>query len=150
MIHEVGDIVVPNVFLWYSSRLEKTDVNKDNRDSFIEKKLFIENFSEQKDYYVEDFGLSLWGILVSDAPSTPWIELHEKLMLAYEADVYVEQNVFPALEVLSGDEVPTMLLAWVVEGKIHSKYPNIDPLELTIKNLMTTIELLEDNDEAES
>ncbi|GAB0174639.1 MAG: hypothetical protein HHAS10_05180 [Candidatus Altimarinota bacterium] len=150
MIHEVGDIIVPNVFLGYSKALEKADVHKENRDSFIEEKSFIENFSEQKDYYVEDFGLSLGGILVSQAPENPPLELHEKMMLAYEADIYTESNVFPALEVLSSDEVPTMILAGITRGKTHAKYPSIDPIDFTIKNLMTTLELLEDSDESES
>jgi hypothetical protein len=32
-------------------------------------------------------------------------------MLAYEADVFVSEDVFSALEVLTSDEIPTMILA---------------------------------------
>jgi hypothetical protein len=32
-------------------------------------------------------------------------------MLAYEADIYTSDDVFPALEVLSSDEVPTLILS---------------------------------------
>ena len=143
MIHEVWDVIVANVFLKYSPNLENVEITKENRDSFIEEKVFIENFHEQKDYYVEDFWLSLWGILVSGAKENPSNEYHEKLMLAYEADIYVAENVFSAIDVLSSDEVPTLILAWAISGKPHSKYEHITPVEFTIKNLTTTIQLLE-------
>lgn len=143
MIHEVGDIVVPNVFLEYQKKLEEFEIGKENRDSFVGKQVFIENFSEQKDYYVEDFGLSLWGILVSGSRKDPSLEFHEKLMFAYEADIYTTDDVFPALEVLSSDEVPTLILSWIIAWKHHAKYPQVNPIEFTLKNIMTTIELLE-------
>jgi hypothetical protein len=55
LIHEVGDVIVPNVFLEYQKKLEEVEIGKENRDSFVGKQFFVENFSEQKDYYVEDF-----------------------------------------------------------------------------------------------
>ena len=84
MIHEIGDVIVPNVFLEYQKEIESTEITKENRDSFVGRKQFVENFPEQKDYYVEDFGLSLGGILVSGAKDAPSETFHEKLMLAYE------------------------------------------------------------------
>lgn len=144
MIHEVWDIIVPNAFLEYSNTLASVEIGKDNRDHFVERKMFIENFTEQKDYYVEDFWLSLWWIVVSWSPIEPSPEMQEKLLLAYEADAYVASDIFPALETLTSDEIPTILLAWVISGKKHSKYGEIEGAELVIKNILTTINLLED------
>jgi hypothetical protein len=150
MIHEIGDVVVPNVFLEYQEKLEEVEIGKENRDNFIGRKVFIENFREQKDYYVEDFWLSLWGILVSGALAKPSVEFHEKLMLAYEADIYVTDDVFPALDVLSSDEVPTIILSWIVDGKTHAKHTQVDPVEFTFRNMLTTIQLLEEVAESEA
>lgn len=150
MIHEIGDVILPNVFFWYSSLLEKNDINKENRENFISKQVFIENFQEQKDYYVEDFGLSLWWILVSWAPKSPSLELHEKLMYAYEWDVYVSDDIFPALDTLSLDEVPTMILVGIQAWKTHSKYGNVIADEIVIKNIITTIDFLEAESEEEA
>ena len=65
-------------------------------------------------------------------------------MLAYEGDVYVPSDVFPALDALTSDEIPTMILAGIISGKKHSKYGEIDGETLALKNIMTTISLLED------
>ncbi len=142
-IHEVGDVIVPNVFFKYSPKLETTTIDKDNREWFIEETRFLETIWEQKDYYVEDFWLSVWGIMVSSAPDRPSQEMHEKLMLAYEGDVYIPDDVFPRLDTLTEDQIPGLLFAAIIEWKKHSKYTNASPQELAVRNIMTTIELLE-------
>lgn len=59
MVHEIGDVIVPNVFFSYDPRLKSAELDEQNRDTFIENPKFLTSFLEQKDYYVEDFGLSL-------------------------------------------------------------------------------------------
>lgn len=55
MVHEIGDIIVPNVYFSHDTALEKQEVTKENRDSFVKNPRFFETLTEQKDYYVEDF-----------------------------------------------------------------------------------------------
>ena len=55
VVHEIGDIIVPNVFIPYDQHLEETMITRDNRDTFGKNARFLEIFDEQKDYYVEDF-----------------------------------------------------------------------------------------------
>lgn len=52
-------MIVPNVFLPYEKALSNTEITKANRDTLIRDPRFLDTFSEQKDYYVEDFGLSV-------------------------------------------------------------------------------------------
>lgn len=64
MVHEEGDIILPNVFLSYNPLIEITNVDESNRDTFLGQADFLESYNEQKDYYVEDYGLSIGGIAV--------------------------------------------------------------------------------------
>lgn len=91
VMHEIGDVIVPNVFLSYDALLKDREITKENRDTLAENPRFLEVFDEQKDYYVEDFGLSVGGIVVDRAPEAPSDDLAGKMMLAYEADVYVRE-----------------------------------------------------------
>lgn len=91
VMHEIGDVIVPNVFLSYDASLKDREITKENRDTLAENPRFLEVFDEQKDYYVEDFGLSVGGIVVDVAPEVPSDDLAGKMMLAYEADVYVRE-----------------------------------------------------------
>jgi hypothetical protein len=59
VVHEVGDIIVPHTIMTYDSALEKNDITEKNRDAFISGARFLTLFDEQKDYYVEDYGLTV-------------------------------------------------------------------------------------------
>ena len=59
MMHEVGDVIVPNVFLPYDASLSKKEITKDHRDPLVQGARFLTTLPEQKDYYVEDYGLSV-------------------------------------------------------------------------------------------
>lgn len=91
VMHEIGDVIVPNVFLTYDPIIEKALITRENRDTFSKDPRFLSIFDEQKDYYVEDYGLSVGGIVVDTAPRIPDDELSSKMMLAYESDVYVQE-----------------------------------------------------------
>lgn len=92
-MHEIGDVIVPNVFFSYAHDLADREVTEENRDTLIENPRFLETLHEQKDYYVEDFGLSVGGILVDSAPNTVNDALMTKMMLAYEGDVYISSSL---------------------------------------------------------
>ncbi len=146
MVHEVGDVVVPNVFFSYDSRLKSAQLDENNRDSFIENPKFLTSFLEQKDYYVEDFGLSLGGIVVDDAPKDPSEDLTPKMMLAYEGDIYVEDGLSQAIEIVEKEEIPTVILCGIIKWKDHTKHKNVDPYELAVRNILTTCKLIEDEE----
>lgn len=139
VVREIGDVVLPNVLLSYNPKIETAELDEENRDSFLSGGRFLEIFEEQKDYYVEDFGLSVWGIVVDSVPADvdP-----EKLMLAYEADVYVSDLLDTAHEIANALEFPVVILAWVIEGKAP-KNITLSPLEHTVRNMVTTFRLLE-------
>lgn len=146
MVHEVGDVVVPNVFFSYDPTLKSAELGEDNRDAFIENPKFLTTFLEQKDYYVEDFGLSLWGIVVDNSPKDPSEDLAPKMMMAYEGDIYTENSLSDAIKVVEDEEIPTVILCGIVRWKEHSKHKNVDPYELAVRNILTACKLLEDEE----
>jgi len=131
MVHEIWDVILPNVFFSYSANrwLESWDAR------------FLEIYDEQKDYYVEDYGLSVGGIVVDKTPNDP--ELNTDLMMTYEADVYIEDSLDAAYTVTSGDLVPALIICGIMEGKA-SKNDSGTPEQMTIRNMLTTIRLTED------
>jgi ABC-type taurine transport system substrate-binding protein len=59
LTHEVGDVILPNVFLSYDDQISQVELTEENRDQFLGTAKFLEIYNEQKDYYVEDYGLSV-------------------------------------------------------------------------------------------
>jgi hypothetical protein len=145
VVHEIGDIIIPHTYLSYDATLEKTDLTQDNRDSFMMDARFVSTLEEGKDYYVEDYGLSIGGIVVGGSPSDPSDELASKMMTAYEADLYVTDSLRGVVDRIEEDEVTTLALFGIIRGKTHPKYSDLDPYALVVKNMMTTIRLLEDD-----
>jgi hypothetical protein len=140
IVREIGDVVLPNVLIAYNPKIETEELGEENRDSFLMGARFLEIYNEQKDYYVEDFWLSVWGIVVDRVPSD---SVPEKLMLAYEADVYIAESLDKAHEIATALEFPVVVVAGVIEGKVP-KNITLSPLEHTVKNMVTTFQLLED------
>jgi hypothetical protein len=139
MMHEIGDVILPNVFIPYTTQKE-ADTNTDEIVG-ISGARFLEIYNEQKDYYVEDYGLSVGGIVVERTPNDP--ELNTDLMMTYEADVYIEDSLDAAYTVTSGDLVPALILCGIIEGKT-SKNDSGTPEQMAIRNMLTTIRLTED------
>ena len=139
MMHEIGDVILPNVFIPYAQQIE-TDTEEDEITG-ISGARFLEIYDEQKDYYVEDYGLSVGGIVVEKTPNNP--ELNTDLMMTYEADVYIEDSLDAAYTVTSGDLVPALIICGIIEGKA-SKNESGTPEQMTIRNMLTTIRLTED------
>ena len=90
---------MPNVFFSYDPKLDMTDMTEENRDTLIDSPIFLTHLEEQKDYYVEDYGLSVGGIVVQDTPEKIDDALATKLMMAYEADIYVTNTLRKSLEI---------------------------------------------------
>jgi hypothetical protein len=67
-------------------------------------------------------------------------------MLAYEADVYTPDGLSHSVDLVSRDDLPTMILVGISHGKKNTKYPNESPLSLTVKNMITTMKLMEDEE----
>jgi hypothetical protein len=105
---------------------------------------FLTHLEEQKDYYVEDFGLSVGGIIVQNAPEKMNDELMTKLMLAYEADIYTPSDIQGSIEMVQDENIPSIILCGTVEGKIGKYQGTMTPVDFVIRNMITTIRLLED------
>ncbi|MDD2693895.1 MAG: hypothetical protein PHY14_03095 [Candidatus Gracilibacteria bacterium] len=144
VMHEVGDIIVPNVFFSYNPRIESIEISEENRDSLMEGVQFLTHLEEQKDYYVEDFGLSVGGIIVQNAPEKMNDELMTKLMLVYEADIYAPSDIQGSIEMVQDENIPSIILCGTVEGKVGKYQGTTPPVDFVIRNMITTIRLLED------
>jgi hypothetical protein len=131
MMHEIWDVILPNVFFTYSANQWVDDMGA----------RFLEIYREQKDYYVEDYWLSVGGIVVDTVPNHP--DLNTELMTRYEWDIYVEESLDAAYTVTSGDLVPVLILCGIVEGKA-SKNESGTPEQMAIRNILTTIRLTEE------
>lgn len=141
--HEVGDIILPNIFFSFQKEILETEITSENRDNLIGKAKFLEIFDEQKDYFVEDYGLSVGGIIVENTPNDA--ELSGKLMTVYEADVYNENSTAEIVEIMTENLVPTIFLVGIVNGKIGKKSDE-NPYKIVAENMLTTIRLLNDEE----
>lgn len=141
--HEIGDVILPNIFFEFDKNLREIKLDASNRDSIVKNPQFLEIFEEQKDYYVEDFGLSIGGIVVSETPNNP--DLNEKLMMAYEADAYSEKNFAEIAKIISENIIPSVLLIGITEGKSH-KTATKPAFQLVAENMITTTRLISEED----
>lgn len=144
LTHEIGDVVLPNVFMSYVDQVAQIDPDSEvvNMPKIGAK--FLEIYNEQKDYYVEDFGLSVWGMVTDKTPHDE--RINTALMMTYEADIYIEDSLDAAYEVTSGDLVPALILCGIVEGK-QWKNDQWTPEQMAVRNILTTIRLTEDDEE---
>ncbi len=138
MDHELGDIILPNVFLSYNPLIAMSEITAENRDQLLGKAQFLEFYEEQKDYYVENFGLSIGGILVSGAPDNP--DLAEKLMMTYEADIYMENKFL--LPPKSSEEKWRIIPLIGVENGKRPKNSIKNTHEFIARNMIDTIKLV--------
>lgn len=141
--HEIGDVLLPNVFLNFNEKIIETEIKKDNMDKMIGNAKFLEIFDEHKDYFVEDFGLTIGAIVVQNTPENN--DLNEKLMSVYNADAYTKNNLDDAYEIIKNSTISTLLLVGVVEWK-KSKNSNKNPMVFLAENLLTTIRLLREDE----
>lgn len=141
--HEIGDVILPNVFLNFSPKILSENVDKNNRDHLMGGAKFLEIFDEHKDYYVENFGISIGGIFVGNTPFDE--EISEKLMTVYSADVYSEKNYDEIIDIISHSSIPVVFLVAVSHGKTPKNiYKNLDTF--LAENIMTTIRLISEEE----
>lgn len=143
MDHEVGDIVLPNIFFSFSEKVLEEDTDSVNRDHLIGKAKFLEIFDEYKDYFVEDYGLSVGGIVVENTPNTD--EINEKLMAVYEADVYSEKSLAEVHAIIAEDAIPTLFITGIVQWKANARSNKSAEVQVA-ENMMTTIRLINDEE----
>lgn len=115
MLHEIGDIILPNVFMSYDEQVAQLDVDSDRVNIPKIDARFLEIYSEQKDYYIEDYGLSIGGIVTDKVPLDETI--NTALMMTYEADIYTEDSLDAAYTVTNGDLVPVLIICGIAKGK---------------------------------
>ena len=141
--HEIGDIILPNVFLDFDKKILETELHKENQDAFMWNAKFLEIFDEHTDYYVENFGLTIGGIAVSNVPND--VEISDKLMAVYSADIYHNSSLLGAYEIITNSEIPALLLVGIIDGKI-AKNATKTPLLTVAENILTTVRLLNEEE----
>ncbi len=143
MTHEIGDVIFPNTFLSYDARIESADMGAENRDAFLGEARFLETFREQKDYYVEDFGLSVGGIVVDKVTNIENPEYDDKRVMAYEADIYISESLDESYETVVLDDATTLISCGIVSGKMPKNHVE-NPLDFTVRNMVTAWRLMEE------
>ena len=144
MVHEETDIVLPNVFLTYNPSIKDVELREANRDKYLGEAEFLEIYDEQKDYYVEDYGLSIGGIAVDNVPPSVYEEHSDSLMMAYEADIYLTESLIECVKIIRAQELPAIITCGIIEGK-KLKNPVSSVLDTTIRNMITTWRLMEED-----
>ncbi|EKE28853.1 MAG: hypothetical protein ACD_3C00003G0007 [uncultured bacterium (gcode 4)] len=82
------DIVLPNVFFELNKDIKTIDLTKENRDLFLAKPLFLEQYTLQNDYDFWEFWLRVGWICVTQTEDQEIDEeVLEKIQIAYEADI---------------------------------------------------------------
>lgn len=97
--HELGDIIMPNVFLRYDHEIDGVEFNKENQDSFLHDPLFLHHYEEQSDLDFESFGLSIGGITVTKQDGMDSVE-REQVEFAYSADC-IDEICYPLIAAAS-------------------------------------------------
>jgi hypothetical protein len=67
-----------------------------------------------------------------------------KMMLAYEWDVYIEPSLTSEYDAIIEEQTPSAILVGITQGKSHPKYTDAHPLDLTARNIISTIRLMEE------
>lgn len=85
---QLWDVILPNVFFEYNTKLQEVEFDIANRDDFLKNPIFLEQYSLQNDYNFENFGLRIWWIGVTSLDTIEEdFDTIEKIRIAYEADV---------------------------------------------------------------
>lgn len=118
------DIILPNVFFNFDEKIISTELDNNNKDSFLWKPIFIENYNLQKDYDFKNFGLIIWWISVSCNSLDYHEESREKLRIAYEADIY-DKNSYSFIEEVSKMNLlnKSYVILWI-KNSTHDNYLN--------------------------
>lgn len=83
------DIILPNVFFELDKNIINTDIDINNRDNFISKPIFLENYNIQSDYDFSKFWLRVgWVGLSWDENKDIILDNLEKIIISYEPDYY--------------------------------------------------------------
>ena len=143
MMHEIGDVILPNVFMSYAPEVAQIDPDSDEIHTPDIGARFLEIYNEQKDYYVEDYGLSVGWIVVDRVPQDD--SLNTALMMTYEGDIYVPDSLDSAYTITLWDLVPALILCGITEWK-KGKNDQGTPEQITIRNMISTIRLMEDEE----
>ena len=146
MVHEIGDVILPNVFMNYVDGVATLDTESENPELPQISAKFLDIYNEQKDYYVEDYGLSVWGIVVDRVPEDE--SLNTALMMTYEWDIYTSESLDPAYTVVTGDLVPAMILCGINQWK-KAPHESGTPEQMAVRNMLWTIRLMEEDSEVE-
>lgn len=144
MTHEIGDVILPNVFMSYDEQVALIDPDSDRVHIPKINAKFLEIYTQQNDYYVEDFWLSIGGIVTDRVPRSD--RINTALMMTYEADIYIEESLDASYEVTRGDDIPALILCGIVEGK-KWKNESGTPEQIAVRNIISTIRLTEDDTE---
>lgn len=137
--HRNGDIVLPNVFFRYDSKLDSAELDKENRDDFMNTVEFLDHYEQQGDYDFETFGLSVGGVNVSGDRELSDNLLHN-LILAYEADSF-DATLFDVVQEARNLEIQPSFYPIVLLRSIDTEISNDDfahlihILKFTIANL---------------
>lgn len=144
MMHEVWDVIMPNVFMSYDPQVSLIDPDSEEVHTPDVWAKFLDIYNEQKDYYVEDYGLSVGGIVVDRVPHDE--SINTALMMTYEWDVYIEDSLDAAYTVTTGDLVPALIICGIVEWK-KAQNESGTPEQMVVRNILSTIRLTEDDEE---
>lgn len=144
MMHEIGDVIMPNVFMSYNPQVASLDPDSEEVNLPDISAKFLDIYQEQKDYYVEDYGLSVGGIVVDNVPHDE--SINTALMMSYEWDVYVGDSLDAAYTVVTGDLVPALIICGIVEWK-KWQHESGTPEQMAVRNIFSTIRLTEDDEE---
>lgn len=156
--HQIGDVVLPNVFLHYNHEIDGVEFTRTNRDEFLEDPLFLHHFDEQADLDFEHFGVSIGGITVTKPDGMDAVD-REQLEFAYSADCVEEvcypiirealsldraEDVFPVLVIMDRDSDPEQALRYA-----RNALPVVDYLkDVATANADSTV-VLDDDFEVE-
>ena len=149
--HELGDIIMPNVFLPYDHEIDAVEFDRENQDAFLHDPLFLHHYEEQSDLDFESFGLSIGGICVTKWDGMDSVE-REQVEFAYSADCIDEisyplvlaaekidrkEDIYPVLLIVGRDSDTEEMIRLI---------KNIHPVLVYLQTKMSGIAIEEDEE----
>lgn len=136
--HEVGDIVVPHTFLHYNPLIQKKSFTSEEHNTLLGDALFLD-IENQRDYHIENYGLTLWGIAVDGVILEDTDTFGSSLDFTYEADIYTTESISPFGLYARSGKIQTYIMGCITIAHKNTQDFSIAQMG---ENLITSIEFM--------
>ena len=138
--HHVGDIIVPHTLLTYNPLIQEKDFTREHHNTLLGEATFLDIW-DQKDYHIENYGLSLGGIAVDRVVVEDTEQFAFALDFTYEADIYTTDDISSRVTFALSWKCSTYVIGCVTVAKKNPENLSVNQLG---EHLIISIDFLLD------